>query len=78
MKVSIFDWMLSAKEHDQVISPELQVQRQHALSLERVLLLTFLLVAGISIIWHLGSGIHWLWAACIGQLHSAVLQTTIG
>lgn len=46
-------------------------------TLERLLLLAFVVVAAISVMWHLGTGLQWLWTSCASQLHSAVVQARI-
>ncbi len=45
--------------------------------LERRLVVTFVAVAGITIVWHLGLSLQWIWASCISQLHSAVMLAGI-
>ncbi len=47
------------------------VDDDRAQILERRLLLTFVAVASISMLWHLGTNLQWVWASCISQLHSA-------
>ena len=42
--------------------------------LERRLSLIFVIVAALSLLWHLGTNLQWLWANCISQLHSALMQ----
>ena len=45
--------------------------------LERRLVVTFVVVACISMLWNLGTSLQWLWASCISQLHSAVMLAGI-
>ena len=42
--------------------------------LERRLLMTFVIVAALSMLWHLGTNLQWVWANCISHLHSALMQ----
>lgn len=48
-----------------------------ALVLERLLMLTFVVVAAASVLWHLATGLEWVWTSCISQLHSAIVQAAI-
>jgi len=46
-------------------------------ALERVLLVSFLIVAAVAVFWHLGTSLEWLWTNCASQLHSAVVKSGI-
>lgn len=52
----------------------LAAEEDRAQVLERRLLLMFVAVAAISVGWHLGTSLQWLWTSCISQLHYAVTQ----
>lgn len=45
--------------------------------LERRLVVTFVAVAALSMMWHLGTSLEWVWASCLSQLHSAVMLAGI-
>ena len=45
--------------------------------LERALLIMFVVMASIGVLWHLGTGVVWLWTNCASQLHSAVAKAGI-
>ncbi len=57
--------------------PGQRAEDRSAEKLERLLLVTFLAVAAISVLWHLGTSLQWLWANCASQLHSAAMQAGI-
>lgn len=45
--------------------------------LERRLVVTFVAVAALSMMWHLGTSLQWVWASCLAQLHSAAMLAGI-
>lgn len=40
--------------------------------IERLLLLMFVFVATLSVLWHLGTSLAWVWTSCASELHSAI------
>jgi Flp pilus assembly pilin Flp len=58
-------------------SKSIAIEDGRAQTLERLLLLTFIVVAAASVMWHLGMSLQWLWTSCASQLHSAILHSGI-
>lgn len=48
---------------------------RRAETLERVLILAFAMIAGTSLLWHLGIGLHWIWGSCGVHLRAAIVQS---
>jgi Flp pilus assembly pilin Flp len=77
MEFEVSEPALNGEDFAPRMSKSAAMQDDSAQTLERLLLVTFVVVAAASIMWHLGTSLEWLWTSCASQLQSAIQHSGI-